>query len=127
VASEPFGNDILVNDLNFAAGTQTNVALALLDRGFVAVWQSDSDDGSGWSVRMQRFQGQGLEPPPLLVDAEAGAVSSTDRIYSTVAEAVAAAAESDVIVIRAGPTPCRRQWRSRWMTSSSATLRARWW
>ena len=43
------------------------VGLATL---FVAVWASLGQDGSGWSVQMQRFEGAGLEPPPYIVESD---------------------------------------------------------
>jgi VCBS repeat-containing protein len=104
-ATEPYGNDVIAN--TYTLNNQSAPALAMLERGFVAVWHSNGQDGSGWSIQMQRFEGKGLEPPPYVVDAATGGNSSGDLIFSTIAEAVAAANGPDgtpsaTIVIRGG-------------------------
>ena len=99
-ATEPYGDDVLIN--TYSLGDQSGPALAMLDRGFVAVWHSQSQDGSGYAIQMQRFQGQGLEPPPLIVDAVNGGNNANDLIFSTLQEALDAATDGDTIVLKGG-------------------------
>ena len=99
-ATEPYGDDVLVN--TYSLGDQSGPAIAMLDRGFVAVWHSQNQDGSGYSIEMQRFQGQGLEPPPLYVDADLGDDNANDLIFSTLQEALDAAEDGDTIILKGG-------------------------
>ncbi len=100
VATEPYGNDFVIN--TYSAGDQSHPELALLERGFVAVWVSNGQDGSGNAVEMQRFEGAGLEPPPYVVDQAHGADSNSDLIFSTIQEAINAAPDGRTILIHAG-------------------------
>ncbi|RYF93011.1 MAG: tandem-95 repeat protein, partial [Caulobacteraceae bacterium] len=99
-ATEPYGDDVLVN--TYSLNDQSAPALAMLDRGFVAVWHSQGQDGSGYSIEMQRFQGQGLEPPPLVVDAAHGGDNANDLIFSTLQEALDAAEDGDTVILKGG-------------------------
>ena len=99
-ATEPYGDDVLVN--SYSLNDQSGPAIAMLDRGFVAVWHSQNQDGSGYAIEMQRFQGQGLEPPPLIVDAVNGANSANDLIFSTLQEALDAATDGDTVILNGG-------------------------
>ncbi|WGM40072.1 VCBS domain-containing protein [Caulobacter sp. NIBR1757] len=99
-ATEPYGDDVLVN--TYSLGDQSGPAIAMLDRGFVAVWHSQGQDGSGYAIEMQRFQGQGLEPPPLIVDAAHGGDSAGDLIFSTLQEALDAAEDGDTVILKGG-------------------------
>ncbi|NBB17509.1 hypothetical protein GVN21_19280, partial [Caulobacter sp. SLTY] len=99
-ATEPYGDDVLVN--SYSLNDQSGPALAMLDRGFVAVWHSQNQDGSGYSIQMQRFQGQGLEPPPLVVDAANGGNNANDLIFATLQEALDAATDGDTILLKGG-------------------------
>ncbi|MDB5469048.1 MAG: hypothetical protein JWR84_608 [Caulobacter sp.] len=99
-ATEPYGDDVLVN--SYSLNDQSAPAIAMLDRGFVAVWHSQGQDGSGYSIEMQRFQGQGLEPPPLLVDAAHGGDSNLDLIFTTLQEALDAAEDGDTVILKGG-------------------------
>ena len=99
-ATEPFGDDVLVN--TYSLNDQSGPAIAMLDRGFVAVWHSQGQDGSGYSIEMQRFQGQGLEPPPLIVDAARGGDNANDLIFTTLQEALDAAGDGDTVILKGG-------------------------
>jgi len=100
-ATEPYGNDFIINTTT--AGDQSEVRLALLDRGFVATWTSDEAAGT---IRMQRFEGAGLEPPPYVVDPLTGNDTNVDKVYATIQQALDAAladgVEGQTILIRGG-------------------------
>jgi hypothetical protein len=98
-ASDPYGDDVLVN-VSYSLNDQDRPAIAALDNGLVVVWQSYNQDGSSWGIEQQRFQGAGLEPPPLIVDQNATANGTT--IFNTIQDAVDAANSGDIIEIVGG-------------------------
>jgi hypothetical protein len=101
VAMEPYGNDVRVNTSTVT--NQSQPAIAVLDRGFVVVWTS-AHDGNNTNIYMQRFEGEGLEPPPFVVDVTTGALDPNDRIFSSLAEVMADAdlVDGSAIVLKGG-------------------------
>lgn len=100
VATDPANDDVFVN--TYGLNGQFNPTVAALDRGFVVAWTSDGQDGSSYGIEMQRFQGQGLQPPPLIVSKTL--TPDGVHVFANIQDAINAAANGDTIEVYGGAT-----------------------